>query len=263
MSDRLFGIIYKSTILEPESSFYNKIYIGKHVCESIDIFNKQKYVGCGRYIKGIVNKYGKDNIKTEPICLMFNDNIQTKKEKNIQLGELEKHFIKLYDSQNQKIGLNISSGGDGGDLFSCRNEELQNITRQKLSKSNKGRIHWWRIGKKDSEETKKLRASKHVGMKRSEESKILMRKSKLNGRHPNSEESKLKGNKKWTEETKNKKIEFWKEYYKTHPGHAKGKKYLNRMVKKIQIKNCVKCNMQFETKAHNSKYCNKCKGVIK
>jgi hypothetical protein len=109
----LFGVIYKTQISILESSFYNKIYIGKRICKSTNEFYESKYVGSSIVITRLVKKYSKENIRTEIIYMMFDNDIQTKKEKHQQLSEWEKHFIKLYDSQNPEIGINLTSGGDG------------------------------------------------------------------------------------------------------------------------------------------------------
>jgi hypothetical protein len=85
--------IYKTT-----NVINNKIYIGQ--CKrQVDY-----YLGSGKLLKRAIIKYGKNNFINEIIYWSFDvDN----------LNEKEKHFIKLFKSQDKMIGYNITAGGLG------------------------------------------------------------------------------------------------------------------------------------------------------
>ncbi len=117
--------IYKITNL-----INNKIYIGYTTNKISDRF--QGHINCSRktkykkyYFYRSLNKYGKDNFKIESIVSGdFN---------KILLGELEKHYIRLYNSNNPKIGYNLNSGGLGG----SKDPKTQ-IQKDKISKTLMG-----------------------------------------------------------------------------------------------------------------------------
>lgn len=136
-SNKPFGYIYKFTNLKT-----NKIYIGKREKSSFD----ESYYGSGKLWKTDLQTYGKENIKREILCFGYSRS---------ELCELEKYYIKLYNSQDDTIGYNIHKGGQGGnslnntELWSKlhlgeRNgrygKEVSKETRNKISKSNKGKI---------------------------------------------------------------------------------------------------------------------------
>lgn len=94
-----------------------KIYVGKSKN------NDPKYFGSGPLIKEAIKKYGIENFQKEILaeCDTISD-----------LNALEQHWIKELKSTSRKIGYNLLIGGDGGDTFSIRSIESQNITRKKL-----------------------------------------------------------------------------------------------------------------------------------
>ena len=264
MSDKLFGVIYKSTVLIPESSFYNKFVIGLCSCSSVKEFEESGYFGSSKYINRVVNKYGRDRIKTDILYCMFDNNVLNKKEKRNQLGELERHFIKLYDSRNPEIGMNLTPGGDGGIGNYGKNKGIRYYgeKKEKFKKSLKAR-HNISLAKKQYYDT-------HPKRKLSEEDKNKKRIAALkrwqdNPRSPDTEETKQRKRawqkeyykvhdghnkgKKWTEERIKKQKDFWKEYYKTHNGHNKGKTY---------SKICKICNQKFIGTGSRSCFCNLC-----
>ena len=91
-----FGYIYKFTNLKT-----NKIYIGKREKSVFD----EHYYGSGKLWKSDLEKYGKENIKREILCFGFSRE---------ELNELEKYYIKLYNTQDEDVGYNIHKGGQGG-----------------------------------------------------------------------------------------------------------------------------------------------------
>lgn len=161
--------IYKTTNL-----INSKIYIGQ------TIRNNPNYIGGGIYLKSAIKKYGKENFKCEIIV----DNINNR----FLLDELEKHYIRLYNSTNKNIGYNLEEGGNTNKIVSKETIQKQIINskrignkyrlgkpfsleaRKKLSIARKKRIildstkrkiseslkgNKWNVGKKVSNETKK------------------------------------------------------------------------------------------------------------
>lgn len=88
-------VIYKTTNL-----VNLKIYVGK------DSKNDPNYFGSGLYLERAIKKYGKKNFKKEILerCLTLE-----------QLNDREKYWIKILNSNNRKVGYNLTDGGDGGD----------------------------------------------------------------------------------------------------------------------------------------------------
>jgi len=87
-------IIYKITNL-----VNNKIYIGQ------TNGNRKNYLGGGKILKLAFKKYGRCNFKKEIIIKGdFNRTLT---------DELEKHYIRLYNSTNKKVGYNLENGGEG------------------------------------------------------------------------------------------------------------------------------------------------------
>jgi len=101
----------------------NKIYIGK------DTSSCPNYFGSGKLIKQSIKKYGINNFKKEIIENCDNHKV---------LCEREKYWIQYYNSNDLKIGYNISDGGDGGDTFT-NNPNLEKI-KKKISETMKKRI---------------------------------------------------------------------------------------------------------------------------
>ena len=132
--------IYKTTNL-----VNNKIYIGQTNCKRVN------YIGSGKLLLKSINKYGKNNFKCETIIEGdFNQKLT---------DELERHYIRLHNSNNPKIGYNLELGGLRGvergvksnkgykhsDEYKlkCRLRQLGKIpsmeTRKKLSEISKGK----------------------------------------------------------------------------------------------------------------------------
>lgn len=124
----MIGYIYLTTCLVT-----NKIYIGQHKATQ---FEPEKYLGSGSILHKSINKYGKENFTCK---LLEECNTQN------ELDMKEIYWIKYYDSTNPLIGYNILKGGSG----SYHND----ITKDKISKSNKGKyLGWVHINLNDTEE---------------------------------------------------------------------------------------------------------------
>jgi group I intron endonuclease len=122
------GIIYKVT-----NKINGKVYIGQTI-QSLeqrksehksDAFVRNR--GC--YFHNALRKYRWNSF--EWMVIDESDDIN-------KLNELEKKYIKKYDSINKNFGYNLTEGG--------LNSKPNNITRQKISETsmgkNKGRVPW-------------------------------------------------------------------------------------------------------------------------
>lgn len=116
----MIGYIYKVT-----SKLNGKIYIGKHNKTYFDT----DYYGSGTYIRRSVNKHGKENFDLEMI-----DTYETQDE----CHDKERYYIKLYNSNDNSIGYNISSGGEWGDISKGLSPEDRAKWIERMSKSRKG-----------------------------------------------------------------------------------------------------------------------------
>ncbi len=107
-------IIYKTSNL-----INGRIYVGK------DKHNNPKYLGSGNILNQAINKYGIENFQKEIL-----EYCNTEEE----LNDREKYWIDKLNSLNIYGGYNLTKGGDGGDTFTNKPEELKTITRNKISK---------------------------------------------------------------------------------------------------------------------------------
>ena len=114
----------------------NKIYIGKHSTDNLD----DGYMGSGKLIKRAIKKEGVENFTKE--ILSYTDTLKT-------LNFLEKFYIKKYKARNNDIGYNLTYGGDGGSWN--KGLHLKPETKQKISKSNKGKKRTYDFKKRMSE----------------------------------------------------------------------------------------------------------------
>jgi len=126
------GYIYKHT-----NKINGKVYIGQTTRNPQNRWsNGRGYTNDKRKLTSpfanAIIKYGWDNFKHEIICEVEND----------KLDELEKYYISFYKSNIKEFGYNCESGGN-------KNKKLSKETKEKLSKSHKGKGHCC------SEETRK------------------------------------------------------------------------------------------------------------
>jgi group I intron endonuclease len=106
-------IIYKTTNL-----INGRIYVGK------DKHNNPKYLGSGNILHQAIKKYGKENFQKEIL-----EYCNTEEE----LCEKEKYWIDKLNSLYINGGYNLTKGGEGGDTFTNKPEELKSATRNKIS----------------------------------------------------------------------------------------------------------------------------------
>ena len=113
-------IIYKTTNL-----INGKIYVGK------DIKNDPDYLGSGIVLKKSMKKYGKVNFIKEVLETCFTRS---------ELNEQEIFWIKKLRSTDKNIGYNISSGGDGGNIYINLPVETKNKIKYAVAQANTKRL---------------------------------------------------------------------------------------------------------------------------
>ena len=133
-------------VYQTENLKNGKKYIG--VCT----FNSDSYLGSGRLVKSAIRKYGRENFKRTIL-----EHCSTPEE--VYLKEI--YYINKYNAVKSKDYYNLSYGGYGG------NSETTKEYWSKIE-DNKTARKWSRVptysmlGKKHSDETKKLIGSKSV-----------------------------------------------------------------------------------------------------
>lgn len=142
----------------------NKIYIGKSVNITIRKNHYIYHFGKGQpKVHNSIIKYGWESHTFEIICVC----------ERHKLNDLEKYYIKLYDTFNTANGLNLTSGGENS-------WKITEETRLKMSLAHKGRKHTIEAKEKISEsnrrriiseETKEKQRIAHANQKCSEERK--------------------------------------------------------------------------------------------
>lgn len=167
-----------------------KIYIGKHSTNKLD----DGYMGSGVIISKAKQKYGIDSFTKE--YLSFCDSEET-------LNFLERFYIKKYKAK--EVGYNLTDGGEGA-LGLKHSEESKEKNRQA------------RLGKKASEETKKIiqehtkkqceeKGNPFKGKHHSEESKRKLSEAKIGKHYPKLSEAK-KGHATWNKGIKVEKFKW-------------------------------------------------------
>ena len=110
-------IVYKTTNL-----VNNKIYIGK------DKHNNPNYLGSGKHLNQAMKKYGRDKFTKEIIEYCESEH---------HMSIRERYWISYYNSYDHSIGYNLTLGGEGGDTFTYRDSNDQDITRALISEKSK------------------------------------------------------------------------------------------------------------------------------
>lgn len=198
-------IIYKTI-----NKINNKIYIGK------DTKNNPNYYGSGVLINIAIKKYGKENFTKEILQECFTIE---------ELNNAEIYWITKLKSTDKKIGYNISTGGDGGDVFTYNPNKEE--YRKKLSKSCSGELNGM-YGKKHTDETKK-KISEHHKTSPEFRISIINASYKWKGK----KNSKISENKKkYYEniENRTKTSDALKEYYKSETKEQKEDRIKKRVI---------------------------------
>lgn len=120
--------IYKIT-----NKLNNKVYIGQVYNKTImDRFNrhiKEASPKSRSYIGRSIYKHGYSNF----ICELIDTATSLQ-----ELNEKEKYWIKYYNSIDRNFGYNLTSGGDGGNTYLCKNEKEMLEIKHKISIANNG-----------------------------------------------------------------------------------------------------------------------------
>lgn len=156
-------------------------YVGVHCGDIV----RDNYYGSGLAWNNVVRKYGKDNVIRTII-----GSFETREEKQ----ELEKKFIAIYRAKYGDQCVNISDGGDGGNLgeevcrkisISVRGEKngmygkkLSDETKEKISIALKGHPNYNSGGYRHTEEAKARIGAAHKGLRLTEEAKAKLRESR-------------------------------------------------------------------------------------
>lgn len=235
----------------------NKMYVG----QAIDIEDRWKghiialrnNKHSNNHLQKSWNKYGEDNFKFKILKECHIDD----------LNDNEEYFIGYYSSNNKKYGYNKTIGGDGGNTFSFRTEESKNITRNKLSKINKGKkfseehkqklsitlknigAGKWNIGKKRSEEAKRKYSKAKIGKKNSMYGKEPWNKGKNLSEETKQKISEAHKGKKHSEETKRKMSENHPNMSgEKHPRYKRTPEMYKDIMNKMHYKDfCSKYNV--------------------
>lgn len=157
-------------------------YVGVH-CG--DIF-KDNYFGSGLAWLNVVQKHGEESVVRKVLALFGN-----RKEKQ----DLERRFIKEIREKYGDRCVNISDGGDGGNLGEevCRRiaikirgagngmygKKLSEESKRKISAALKGHPNYNPKGYRHTEEAKRRIAEKHMGMGHTEATKEKLRATRL------------------------------------------------------------------------------------
>lgn len=156
-------------------------YVGVHCGDIV----KDKYYGSGLAWKNVVRKYGKEGVVRTII-----GSFSSREEKQ----ELEKKFIAFYRERYGERCVNISDGGDGGNLGEevCRKisnslkgerngmygKQLREETKRKISDALKGHPNYNPKGYRHTEKAKELIGRAHRGQKLTEEAKAKIREAR-------------------------------------------------------------------------------------
>ena len=116
----MYGYIYKTTNL-----VNGKIYVGQKKSKK---FLGVNYLGSGKYLRCAIQHYGMDSFAVSLIA------VANSKE---ELDELEKYYIKKFNSTDHEVGYNIASGAVGGDTYTHLLDCDKKLRNEKFSKSRK------------------------------------------------------------------------------------------------------------------------------
>lgn len=172
-----YGLIYKATNL-----INGKLYIGQTT--QIQEYLKGKYTGSGSAFKKAKRKYGRKNFKFE--ILQYIELKGLDKDLQIQLDNLETHYIKRFDTLVPN-GYNLIEGGRGGKKHSITKEKIakanlkENISLETIQKRVNTRKLNNSYSRLHTEETKKKISEKlkgRTGVIPSQETRLKMSEAK-------------------------------------------------------------------------------------
>jgi len=175
--------IYKLTCVNT-----GKIYIGKTInirYRMGDHKRTSKKIKGRYHIENALIKHGWDSFTVE-VLEIFKNFDKTNIEHNDTLLEIERRYVKLFDSTNSSIGYNTCKFSTDRTGVIASEETREKLRNRKYTEEYREKKRQSQLGKKHSEETKeKMRNRRH-----SEETKSKMSVDRLGKKH--SEESKRK-----------------------------------------------------------------------
>ena len=103
-----YGFVYLTIDLKN-----GKGYIGKHKIRNQKTLDP-KYIGSGKIIKDMKNKYGLNRFNRQILCFC---------ESKEELNEMEIYYINYFNAVKSENFYNIADGGDAGNRFAGKTEE--------------------------------------------------------------------------------------------------------------------------------------------
>lgn len=150
---------------------FEPIYVGKGSGYRFreHLWSEEKLGRKNPYLKGKINNIKKE-LKTEPIILKIKENLT-----NLESYEYEKYLIKLIGRSDLEKGplTNFTDGGEG--KMGSKGKPWSKETREKIMAIRK--IKPPRLGKHNSEETKRKQSIAHKGKSFSEDHKKALSSS--------------------------------------------------------------------------------------
>ena len=130
---------YTGVIYLLKNKINNKKYIGMTTRQINIRLSEHKYDATHdyrnkqhRHLYKAINKYGFENFECTILESVYCEN---KEDLIEQLRELEKEYIKTFNTRDKNIGYNLTDGGEGTIGYKISEEQ-----REKMSKARKGRI---------------------------------------------------------------------------------------------------------------------------
>jgi len=114
------------TVYKTTNIITGEYYIGVHKTTNCN----DDYLGSGIHIKRQVKKYGKHNFSKETLFTFDNEHDAFEKEKELLVIHL-----------NEKLCINIASGGEGGSLFKGKHHSDETKLKNKLGSLGRKYIH--------------------------------------------------------------------------------------------------------------------------
>jgi hypothetical protein len=113
-------------VYETKNLINGKKYIG--VCVTKNEKKSKKYLGSGKLLVRAIKKYGRENFEKNIIKVFDNEN---------DAREYERYLISEKNAVDSDDYYNLTDGGYGGFSKECR--KISDETKEKISKSNKGK----------------------------------------------------------------------------------------------------------------------------
>lgn len=153
--------IYTMIVYMARNKINNKVYIGKTIGE-LEQRKKEHYyqskAKTGSYFQSAIRKHGIDNFEWSILCECNN---------NEELNQKEIDLIKHFKSQDNRIGYNITSGGEISDVLRWhpkRKEIIEKIRQSNLKRNlkNRGKTYEELYGEERGKRLRKIRSETNI-----------------------------------------------------------------------------------------------------